>query len=321
MRRVVGMLCCALLGAVWVPAVAHAAVGTKFAVVRVNGALARGHGAHSTAKLAVGSYEVNFSTDQSACAYVATPGDAAVTGVAGPIVATVASRSGKPMSIYVQIWDQTTGVLVDRPFHVTTYCGTKPSYAVVGTDGALARGSHVTATGHLGPGRYEVFFDANMGKCAFTASLGTTGTGSVSLPGQVTVAGDGANKKGVIVNTMARTGAPADFSFHLAVDCGPTKLIGVIAIDGSTVRGANVVSSGRLSPVDDAGTYEVVFNRTVATCAYTATLGSPTFGDEVTDPVTITTATRAGNPSGVFLSVHNVDGTTRDEPFHLTVTC
>ena len=69
------------------------------------------------------------------------------------------------------------------------------------------------------------------------------------------------------------------------------------------------------------GIYEVVFDRNVENCAYTASVGETFNGGGIIDPVTITTAGRGGNPNGVFVFIHNVSGAAQDEPFHLKVTC
>jgi hypothetical protein len=211
------------------------------------------------------------------------------------------------------------GALVDEPFQVQTFCGTQ-YYGVVDSAGVLARGPHVTSSAHLGTGSYEVIFDKNVSKCAFTGSIGTTSTGNIPAPGELTVAGRAGNVNGVFVRIVDRAGVSLDSSFHLAVNCGSSKLIGVIKIDGTKARGANVVSSAKLSGLN-GGTYQVIFNRDVSGCSYTATIGTTTNSGSISTPVTITTATRAGNSNGVFLFLHKTDGTTIDEPFHLFVSC
>ena len=65
----------------------------------------------------------------------------------------------------------------------------------------------------------------------------------------------------------------------------------------------------------------MIFTRDVSACAYEATVGVSTNGGSVTAPVTVTTASRAGNVDGVFVFVHQANGATTDEPFHLTVYC
>jgi len=262
---------------------------------------------------------VNFSSNQTACAYLATVGDPGAGAVAAPAIATVASRAGNSKGLFIQTFNQSSGTLVDAPFQVQTFCGTQ-YYGVVAADGTLARGPHVTSSAQLGTGSYEVIFDKNVSKCAFTGSIGTISDGSIPNPGQLTVAGRAGNVNGVFVRIVDRTGVSLDSSFHVAVNCGSSKLIGVIKIDGTKARGANVVSSQKLSGLN-GGTYEVIFNRDVSGCSYTATIGTTTNGGSISTPVTITTASRAGNVNGVFLFLHKTDRTTIDEPFHLFVSC
>jgi hypothetical protein len=300
------------------PAAARAG-GTKWAVVNSAGTLVRGSGATGALHLGAGTYEVDFATSMVNCAYVATSGDVGVGAVSGPIEVTVASRAGVPKGLFIQTFDQTTGATVDAPFHVITYCGTSPDYAVVGSDGVLARGSGVVSATRLGIGNYEVVFDRTVKKCTFSAAIGTIAAGSVPAPGEITVAVRAGNGKGVFVRTIARTGGNADSPFHLGVDCGDVKLIGVINADGTKARGTRIVSSTRLSS-PNAGLYEAIFDRNVTSCAYIATIGLPG-SNSIGDPVTITTASRSGNVNGVFLFIHHQNGATLDEPFHLAVWC
>jgi CTP:molybdopterin cytidylyltransferase MocA len=67
--------------------------------------------------------------------------------------------------------------------------------------------------------------------------------------------------------------------------------------------------------------HQVIFDRTVSGCAYSANVGTTTQGGSINTPVAITTATRAGSPNGVFIFIHQTNGSTIDEPFHLVVTC
>jgi hypothetical protein len=306
------------VGAFAAPAIAQAA--NSWAVVNSAGTLVRGAGVTSATHLSTGTYQVAFSKNQSACGYVATPGDTGAGAVSGPILATVASRSGNAQALFIQTFDQSSGALSDQPFHVETYCG-KNKFAVVDSTGVLARGNHVVSASHVGAGSYEVIFDSNVNKCSFQASIGTTSTGNVPSPGLITVAGRAGNNAGVFVRIVDRTGNSLDSSFHLAVNCGAKKLIGVIESTGAKVRGAHVVSSAKLGG-PNGGTYEVIFDQNVAACAYTATVGVTGNGGSIgPPPVTISTATRAGNPNGVFVFIHQADGSTIDEPFHLNVIC
>jgi hypothetical protein len=291
----------------------------KWAVVNSAGTLIRGNGATSSTLLSTGTYQVAFSSNQTNCAYISTPGDTGAGAVSGPIINTVASRAGNPNALFIQAFDQSTGTVSSQPLHVATYCGTKKLYAVVDATGNLARGPRVVSSARLSAGNYEVIFNRKIKNCAFTATLGTTGTGSIPAPGLITVAGRAGNFSGVFVRIVDRTGTSLDSSFHLAVTC--SGLFAVVESNGTLARGGHVTSLAKLSGAN-GGTYEVIFDRTVSGCAYTATIGTTTFGGSIgPPPVTITTATRAGNPNGVFIFEHQASGATIDEPFHLVVSC
>jgi hypothetical protein len=300
------------------------AAAPDWAVVSSAGALVRSVGATAAASLGTGTYQVTFASNKAGCAYIATSGDPGAGAVAGPIIPTVATRAGNPNALFIQTFDQTTGALSNQPFHVVTICGAKDRFAVVDENGILARGgATVVSTARLAIGAYEVIFSKSVAKCSFTGTIGTTGTGSVPSPGQLTVAGRSGNKAGVFVRIVDRSGNSLDSPFHLGVTCGKTKLYAVVATTDTTAtlaRGHNVVSVAKLSG-PGGGTYEVIFNRTVSGCAYTASVGTTTQGGSISTPVAITTATRAGNANGVFIFIHHTNGSTIDEPFHLTVKC
>src|SRR5262245_877022 len=161
----------------------------KWAVVNSAGALVRGKGATASVSLGTGTYETTFSSAMTNCAYISTPGDPGAGAVAGPIVNTVATRAGNPNALFLQAWDQSVGAVSNQPLHVATYCGAKKLYAVVDSAGNLARGPRVVSSANLGTGSYEVIFNRKVKNCAFTATIGTTGAGSVPNPGDITVAG------------------------------------------------------------------------------------------------------------------------------------
>jgi hypothetical protein len=125
---------------------------------------------------------------------------------------------------------------------------------------------------------------------------------------------------GVFVKTLNRFGSDANFPFHLAVDCSSTSLTAVVFSDGRLARGHDAVTAGRVNRVARTGAYEVIFDRDVSLCTYTASLGDPGDGAFVF-PATIQVARRLGRPKGVFLAVENAAGGVRDAGFHLKVTC
>ncbi len=91
-----------------------------WAVVTADGALSRKNAAASSAKLAVGEYEVVFGGDVTACAYNVTLGSTDATeapaGEAG-----ASQRAGNAKAVAVVTRDS-AGVKADRPFHLTVNC-------------------------------------------------------------------------------------------------------------------------------------------------------------------------------------------------------
>ena len=90
-------------------------------------------------------------------------------------------------------------------------------WAVVATNGSMARGSHVTSTDKVAAGQYVVVFDRDVKACAYLGSLG--GIAAESMIGQISVTRRSINANGVFVKTYDSGGATADKSFHLAVFC------------------------------------------------------------------------------------------------------
>jgi hypothetical protein len=85
----------------------------------------------------------------------------------------------------------------------------------------------------------------------------------------------------------------------------------VVSSSGALVRGARATSASKLA----TGNYEVIFRRTVAQCAYQATVADSTLGAEIgAEP-------RTGNAKGVFVTTWSSNGNPADKPFHLVVIC
>jgi hypothetical protein len=93
-------------------------------------------------------------------------------------------------------------------------------FAVVNTDGTLARGTSGASSTHIGvagTGTYEVDFGTkDVSGCAFVATLGAPGVSTTPPVGEISVASDA---DGVFIQTSNSAGAPADASFHLYVSC------------------------------------------------------------------------------------------------------
>lgn len=94
-----------------------------------------------------------------------------------------------------------------------------PMTAVVNSDGTLARGDHVVSATNLGTGTYEVVFDRNVTGCAYTATIGLSGTSGSSTPGLISVVGRAGNVNGIFLNTVDTAGTNSNRGFHLNVTC------------------------------------------------------------------------------------------------------
>lgn len=77
------------------------------------------------------------------------------------------------------------------------------SFAVVSGSGTLIRASRAIRSTRLDPGRYEVTFDRDVSQCAYTATIGDTGSGVVWAPGLVFTSGGHTGPKAVYVETRA----------------------------------------------------------------------------------------------------------------------
>jgi len=97
---------------------------TNFAVVGGDGTLARSNSAAGPVSVAThtpatGLYEVDFSENVSACAFVATLGD---TGTATPPLGMVGvSSAANTSGVTIQTLD-IAGTPTDEPFHLTVTC-------------------------------------------------------------------------------------------------------------------------------------------------------------------------------------------------------
>jgi hypothetical protein len=301
-----------LIGLV-LPVTAQAA--NHWAVVNANGVLARANGDTHIGHPGTGVYVVRFAADVHGCGYIANPGDPGTGFVSTASTASVSRRAGNRDAVLVQMWDQETGTLSDLPFHLVVYCGATSRFAVVGRGGVIARAKHALSARRVSAGRYSVHFDSDVSNCDFTATIGATRSVPVPSPRAIAVA-SGARTHNVVVTTIGPSGSPASTPFHLAVSCGTMPLRAVVKADGTLARAPGTTTSQRLV----IGQYAVVFPRSVRTCAFIATVGDP--GSALsTEPLTITTARRSGNPDAAFISVMQPDGTNFDHAFHIVARC
>jgi hypothetical protein len=103
--------------------VAPPPAGTSYtAVVGATGRLIRGSGATSASQPeGTGTYEVDFESDVTGCAYVATLGQTGSKGQADPGMITVVGRSGNSAGIYITTGN-IHGAHKNRSFHVDVGC-------------------------------------------------------------------------------------------------------------------------------------------------------------------------------------------------------
>lgn len=91
-------------------------------------------------------------------------------------------------------------------------------FAVVSSTGTLVRGSGAVSVTKEGTSAFIVKFDQDITKCAFLATVGTTGFEGIE-PGDVDVAGAFKTTDSVFVETHSNSGTAEAKSFHLAVLC------------------------------------------------------------------------------------------------------
>jgi hypothetical protein len=191
-------------------------------------------------------------------------------------------------------------------------------FARVAANGGLVAWSGVTAVTHLGPGRYEVTFSANVSGCAYDATIVQNPSDNPSLDAvQVFTAGGHLSQDGVYVETKNAGAGLTDGPFSLVVDCGgPGWSYAVVGYRANLVRS----SPGTTLTNFGLGRYDVTFNHNIAGCAYLATVGDP--GNKlVAGPARVYTGS-ASNPDAVYIQTKNTGGgLTAGIPFHLAVVC
>jgi hypothetical protein len=89
----------------------------------------------------------------------------------------------------------------------------------------------------------------------------------------------------------------------------------VISNVGGTVRGRGTASSAQTGP----GQYQVIFDRDVRGCVYSATLGDESAAGPGNGQISVTSA--ASNVNGVRVVTRNSAGNVENRSFHLLVSC
>lgn len=92
-------------------------------------------------------------------------------------------------------------------------------FAVVNSAAEVVRGTDVVGTTHPANGEFRVIFNADVSKCAYTATIAGTPFGPFPN-GQVQVAQpQGSDPRQVIVYTLNADEFQSDRAFHLIVNC------------------------------------------------------------------------------------------------------
>jgi hypothetical protein len=298
------------------PSVASSAFGFLEAVVRADGSLARSSGRVTVSHPHPGYYDVIFPRDVSTCAYTATIGDPASGQVSSAALAlvTTGGKGGAP-DVVVETMAP-NGTAGAWPFHLSVDCDPMGPWAVVRSDGTVARSASSASVSHLGVGRYEVAFNQNVTDCAYLASVGDPADALPTSPGLVFTASGHSGSNDVYVETKNPGGGLADWPFHLALSCGAQAPWVVTNYQGAPVRGGDGASVTRLGP----GQFEVRFSQNVSACSYVAAIGDP--GNQlVYNPGLVSTAGGHSGATGVYVQTTNPAGGAGDWPFQLYVSC
>jgi hypothetical protein len=222
--------------------------------------------------------------------------------------------------VYLETKNQGGG-LTDGPFNLAVDCG-QPGWsdAVVGYTANLVRATPGTTLTHLGAGRYDITFPANISKCAYLATVGDPGNNLVFNPSGV-YTGSGPGSHTVYIETKNPGGGLSDgIPFHLAVIC-PTAAnthIAVVNATGIPARGSPLTSS--FSP--STGNYTLATSQALTACAAIATRGSVNTSVPF-DPATVEiTPGPAANTTGVQVrTLLFFGGNLAAESFHAATIC
>jgi hypothetical protein len=133
-------------------------------------------------------------------------GGTEVGAITGPATAAPFTTTAKGVATGLNA-DQVDGKSADE---ITAAAQAKFA-TVTGATGALGDKRGATAAARSAAGIYSVDFDADVSKCARTATIAGTDAGQITT--------DATDADTVAVRTFGATGVAADRSFHLVVTC------------------------------------------------------------------------------------------------------
>lgn len=111
------------------------------------------------------------------------------------------------------------GQLAKQSIHVPPPGKRRADFAVVNSDNSLARGRNVVSVDNLGSGISIVHFASDKTQCAYTATVGLSGSSGISSPGYATVVGAAVDPNGVFMDTYGSSGTLAALGYHLVTSC------------------------------------------------------------------------------------------------------
>lgn len=202
-----------------VPASAATPHFDGFVVAKGDGTVVRGTG-YTVFHISAGKYEVDtIPLDVHPCTYIITAGSGDAT-LPPPSIATAVGRRENHTAVMVATYDA-QGNYADEGFHLIVRCNnnTPDGAATVDPDGSMVRSRFVTSTARTGVGAYTVTFNNSSlsTTCAYTASIGLSGTSGISDPGLVNVAAVSGGT--IAVRTYDTHGEAADRGFHVFAAC------------------------------------------------------------------------------------------------------
>jgi hypothetical protein len=126
------------------------------------------------------------------------------------------------------------------PGLVSNVTSTEPCtncFGVIDPDGTIIRQNGVISVTRLSAGTYDIRFDAQIGECAWLATIGLGIFGGVPTSGEVVVTGRTDTNNGLFLRTFNSTSIVTDRPFHVALICNTTT--NGNTTNGNTTNGTN----------------------------------------------------------------------------------
>ena len=92
-------------------------------------------------------------------------------------------------------------------------------FAVLDSNGTKLRGKAVASTSRLSTGVYDVRFNRNISKCAWTGTVGFGTFGGSTGAAMITISGRAGTNNGLFITTFNVAGNPTDLPFTTTVIC------------------------------------------------------------------------------------------------------